>query len=199
MRRRTRLGVALLLAVAVPLSTVACGTEPDEPAPPAQAPAAVQVGNTHNDADVRYLQMMVAHHEQGMQLVRLARTRAQQEEIKIFAAAVEATQGDEVTMMRSWLGTWSEPTTVDHDPGAHAAHGGLPATGAEQIAALEEASGAVFDRQFLNLFVGHQHNAVEMSQREAQEGANPETKDFARRVQESRADQIAQMLALLNG
>lgn len=197
MRRGSRLGAALVLAVLAPLSTAACGTEPDEPGPPASA--AVQVGNTHNDADVRYLQMMLAHHEQGMQLVRLAKTRAQREEIKILAAAVEATQGDEVTMMKSWLGTWSEPTTVDHDPGAHAAHGGLPATGAEQIAALEQASGPDFDRQFLNLFVGHQHNAVEMSQREAEEGANPETKELARRVTESRADQIAQMLAVLNG
>ncbi|QGN49166.1 DUF305 domain-containing protein [Micromonospora sp. WMMC415] len=199
MRRGTRIGAALLLAVVVPLSTAACGTARDEPAPPAPAPVAVQAGNTHNDADVMYLQMMVAHHGQGLQLVRLAKTRAQREEIKTLAAAVEATQGDEVTMMKSWLDTWSKPTTVDHDPGSHAAHGGLPATGAEQIAALEKAAGADFDRQFLNLFVGHQHNAVEMSQREAKEGANPETKEFARRVQESRIDQIAQMLAFLNG
>ncbi|WP_413462874.1 DUF305 domain-containing protein [Salinispora arenicola] len=44
---------------------------------------------------------------QGLELVGLAGARAQQEEIKTLAAAVEATQDDEVTMMRPWLGTWS--------------------------------------------------------------------------------------------
>ena len=198
MRRATRAVAALLTAVGAALWMAGCGTSSSTSEPPAPTSEAVQVSTAHNAADVMYLQMMIAHHGQGLELVGLAGTRAQQEEIRTLAAAVQATQDDEVTMMRSWLDTWSKPAAVDHDPAAHAEHGGLPATGPEQIAALRDATVTDFDRSFINLFVAHQHNAVEISQWEEERGKNPEVRDFARRVRESRADQIAQMLAYLN-
>ncbi len=198
MRRATRAVAALLTAVGAALWMAGCGISSSTSEPPAPTPEAVQISTAHNAADVMYLQMMIAHHGQGLELVGLAGTRAQQAEIKTLAAAVQATQDDEVTVMRSWLDTWSKPAAVDHDPAAHAEHGGLPATGPEQIAALRDAPETDFDRSFINLFVAHQHNAVEMSQWAEEKGENPEVRDFARRVRESRADQIAQLLAYLN-
>jgi uncharacterized protein (DUF305 family) len=100
--------------------------------------------------------------------------------------------------MTGWLKQWSAPTQVDHAPSAHADHGGLPATGDEEIAALKKAKGAAFETAFLNLFVAHQHNAVEMAQLVTTKGSNAETKAFADRVKASRADQIKQMLQLMN-
>ena len=61
-----------------------------------------------------------------------------------------------------------------------------------------KAKGADFEPMFLNLFVAHQHNAVEMAHLETTDGVNTETKAFADRVRESRADQIRQMLTLMN-
>ena len=177
----------------------ACGTAPDSPAQvTTNARAVVKAEGKFNDTDVMYLQMMVAHHEQGLEMVRLAEKTAKRDDIKILAKAVDATQSDEVAMMKSWLADWKKPTTVDHAPSAHADHGGLPATGNEEIAALKKAKGAAFETAFLNLFVAHQHNAVEMAQLEKTDGENPETKAFADRVRDSRTDQIKQMLTLIN-
>ena len=177
----------------------ACGTAPDAPANPAvEAKAAVQAEGGHNDTDVMYLQMMIAHHQQGLEMVQLADKRATRPEIRTLAQAIDVTQADEVKMMTGWLEQWSAPTTVDHAPSAHADHGGLPATGPEEIAALKKAKGAAFETAFLNLFVAHQHNAVEMAHLETTKGVNAETKAFADRVRESRADQIRQMLTLMN-
>ncbi|MEV4640442.1 DUF305 domain-containing protein [Actinoplanes sp. NPDC049548] len=162
------------------------------------AKAVVQAEGKFNSTDVMYLQMMVAHHEQGLEMVRLAEKAAQRDEIKTLAQAVDATQSDEVAMMKEWLTEWKKPTTVDHAPSAHADHGGLPATGDEEIAALKKAKGAAFETAFLNLFVAHQHNAVEMAQLERKDGVNTEAKAFAERVKESRTDQIKQMLTLMN-
>ena len=185
------------LAAALLLS--GCGTAPDAPATEvAAAQAAIQAEGDHNDTDVMYLQMMVAHHEQGLEMVRLAGKRAARDEIRTLAQAVDATQSDEVALMTSWLKQWSAPTTVDHAPNAHADHGGLPATGAEEMTALKKAKGATFETTFLNLFVAHQHNAVEMAHLETEKGKNAEAKAFADRVRASRADQIKQMLQLLN-
>jgi uncharacterized protein (DUF305 family) len=177
----------------------ACGTAPETPAnKTVEAKAAVQAEGGHNDTDVMYLQMMVAHHEQGLEMVRLAEKNTGRAEIRTLAQAVDATQSDEVKMMTGWLKQWNAPTTVDHAPSAHADHGGLPATGPEEIAALKKAKGAKFETTFLNLFVAHQHNAVEMAHLETKQGSNAEAKAFAERVSASRADQIQQMLQLMN-
>ncbi|WP_425440177.1 DUF305 domain-containing protein [Pseudosporangium ferrugineum] len=176
----------------------ACGTAPETSAQVSDAKAVVQADGKFNDTDVMYLQMMVAHHEQGLEMVRLAEKTAKRDDVKILARAVDATQSDEVTLMKSWLTQWRKPTTVDHAPSAHADHGGLPATGPEEIEALRKAKGAAFETAFLNLFVAHQHNAVEMTQVEKTGGVNAETKAFADRVHDSRTDQIKQMLTMMN-
>nr|WP_239129934.1 DUF305 domain-containing protein [Actinoplanes nipponensis] len=162
------------------------------------AEAVVQAEGAHNATDVMYLQMMVAHHQQGLDMVRLAERKATRAEIRTLAQAIDVTQADEVKLMTGWLQQWSAPATVDHAPSAHADHGGLPATGDEEIAALKQAKGAAFETAFLNLFVAHQHNAVEMAQLETTKGSNAEAKAFAERVRASRADQIKQMLQLMN-
>ncbi len=186
---------AVLVAATIALG--ACGTAP-EVATPVTAVAEVKAEGEHNDTDVMYLQMMVAHHQQGLEMVKLAASGAKRPEIRVLAEAVDATQSDELTMMKGWLKDWSAPETVDHAPSAHADHGGLPATGPEEIEALRKTKGSTFDATFLNLFVAHQHNAVEMAALEAKKGVNAETKAFAERVKLSRTDQIQQMLQLLN-
>ena len=196
---RRRLTAVLLCAALVGFGLGGCGTDRAARSADTTVTAAVQADGKHNDTDVMYLQMMVAHHEQGLEMVRLAADRAKRAEVRTLAAAVDVTQADEVKLMESWLEGWSAPTTVDHAPSAHADHGGLPATGPDEMAALRKAKGAKFETTFLNLFVAHQHNAVEMAAMEQKGGENAEAKAFAGRVKASRTDQIAQMLRLLNG
>ena len=188
----------MAVVLAAVLAMAGCGTDRTGSAETTSVTAAVQAGRQYNDTDVMYLQMMVAHHEQGLEMVRLAEKKAGRAEIRTLAEAVDVTQTDEVELMTSWLTGWSKPATVDHQPSAHADHGGLPATGPEEIAALREATGPAFETTFLNLFVAHQHNAVEMAAMERTGGANAEAKAFAERVRASRTDQIRQMLQLLN-
>lgn len=172
------------------LLLTACGTTSESE--PKKAPA------DHNAADVAYLQMMVAQHRQGLEMARLAADRSRREEVRTLAAAVESTQTEELRRMTSWLTAWSEPTTLDGPPPAHVFHGARPATGAKEIKALKQAKGTGFETAFLNLFIGHQHNAVEMSRREMKKGANPAAKAYAKRVTQSRTGQIKLMLRLLN-
>jgi uncharacterized protein (DUF305 family) len=193
--RPLRYGVALV-ALLAPVLLVACGSS--EPPAAQRVPASAQGDGGHNATDVMFLQMMLAHHDQGLQMVRLAEDRATGTDVKTLAKAVDATQSDEMALMKKLLGAWSKPTTVDHAPNAHADHGGLPATGPEEIEALRTAKGATFEKSFLNLFVAHQHNAVEMANLERDQGANAETKAFADRIRLSRTDQIQQMLGMIS-
>jgi uncharacterized protein (DUF305 family) len=197
--RTTFKRLAVLFAVgALTFGLAACGTDATPQATNVEVKAAVKAEGAHNDTDIMYLQMMVAHHEQGLEMVDLAKEKATNPDLKTLAQAVSATQTDEVTMIKGWLTDWGKTTQVDHAPSAHADHGGLPATGPEEIEALKKASGKTFDTAFLNLFVAHQHNAVEMAAMEKTGGSNKETKAFAERVKQSRTAQIQQMLTLMN-
>ncbi|MEQ4301795.1 DUF305 domain-containing protein [Plantactinospora sp. B6F1] len=167
------------------------------PAPTGSTPASAAPSGAFNDTDVMFLQMMVTSHGQGLALVRLAPGRAQREELKILAAAIDVTQEAEQRTMRTWLRGWGRSSTADPQAHAHADHGGLPVLGPAQLAALSRSSGARFETDFLNLLIGHQHNAVELARMETRSGIHPEVRELARRIDLSRTAQIDQMLKML--
>jgi uncharacterized protein (DUF305 family) len=199
-----------LAAVAVTaLVAAGCGGDPAAPAAQpgrsatsaaADAEGAAAGGAArHNPDDVMFLQMMVTHHGQGSRMAELAAEKGRRQDLTLLAGAIAATQKDEAATMRGWLKSWDERTSASGDHSAHAAHGGLPATGEEEIAALEDARGTAFETDFLNLMIAHQHAAVEMADLELENGVNHEARLLARRIVKSRTAEIELMLDLLNG
>ncbi|GAA1632692.1 DUF305 domain-containing protein [Catellatospora bangladeshensis] len=192
-------------AVALAAALLAgCGSATPEPVVPAAvaqtAPPAAEA--RYNDVDVAFLQMMVAHHGQTLEILKLARTRGTDERVALLAAAIEATQQTELEVMRGWLTGWGEPLTGSASHAAHASHsadGALPITAADEMASLRKASKAQFQVTFLNVLIGHQHNAIEMARTEAGGGVNPQAKDLANRIDRSRTEQIKQLLAMVSG
>ncbi len=166
--------------------------------PAAQGVAAVAEG-PHNAYDVLFLQMMIGHQRQGLEMLRLGRTKGVREDVVNLAGAIDVTEAEEAERMTGWLTGWNEPATGTDDHSGHATHGGRPATGEEQVKALRDASGADFETKFLNLLIAHQHNAVEMAQQLKTNGQNAIVKQFAERVELSRTQQIQQMLVLVSG
>ncbi|UVS78891.1 DUF305 domain-containing protein [Actinokineospora sp. UTMC 2448] len=163
---------------------------------PVQAPPPSPAVGDYNLADVMYLQMAIANHEQGIELVALAEKRAVRPEVAQLAAAIGATQRTEVGQMEAWLTGWGQPTEVDTNPDAHAHHGGMPITDPESLAALAAAPDGEFEAQFVSVLTGHQHNAVEMARRELTDGVSPDVKKFADKVVQSRTGQISALLNL---
>jgi uncharacterized protein (DUF305 family) len=155
------------------------------------------VSSEFNPTDAMFLQMMLAYADQDRKILPLAKTRVANDDLKTLAAAIEVTQGDEATTMTAWLRTWKQPLTTASDPAVHAGHGGLHQTNPDELAALQAASGADFDKRFLNLLIGHQHNAVEIARMEVASGTNPEAKALAQRVDQSRTAEIEQMLKMV--
>jgi uncharacterized protein (DUF305 family) len=193
----------LVIAVAV-LALAGCGGEAIVPegqsghghgatsaAPPVPAASA-----RFNDADVTFVQMMVDHLQLGISLSQLAMAKATKPEAKDLAGAINTTQREELTMLKSWLKLWGRPEGGGAN--LHAAHGGQPLLDDKVIDGTKEKSGAEFDVTFLNLMAGHQGAAVEMALTEKKDGSNPETVAYAERVATSRQGQIAQMLKAIS-
>ncbi|MET9229129.1 DUF305 domain-containing protein [Lentzea sp. NPDC003310] len=145
--------------------------------------------------DVMFLQMMLPHHQQGVDMVALAKDRAQNDELRTLAVAIERTQQTEADTMRNWLTSWGEPLTAP--PDSHAGHGGMRESDPEEVARLSALRGAEFDQRLLNVMIAHQDDAVQMARWEAGSGANQEVKDLAGRIDSSRTAQIAMMRRFL--
>ncbi|WP_086668460.1 DUF305 domain-containing protein [Lentzea kentuckyensis] len=193
----------LVIALAV-LALAGCGGEAIVPegqgahghgassaAPPVPAASA-----RFNDADVMFTQMMVDHLQLGISLSQVALAKATKKEAKDLAGAIDATQREELSMLKSWLKLWGKPESGGKD--LHAAHGGQPLLDDKVINDTRDKSGAEFDLSFLNLMAGHQGAAIEMALTEKKDGMNPETVAYAERVTTIRQGQISQMLKVIS-
>jgi uncharacterized protein (DUF305 family) len=182
------------IALAGLLLVAACSVTPEAPrADPIHVPP--HAG--YNEADVMFLQMMVPHLEQGLDIARLAKDRASSHEVKTLAAAIESTESAEVWTMSERLRDWRQPESAP--PNSHSEHGGQPNTTAREIAMLRDLSGPDFERRFLNTLIAHQDDAIQLARLEASTGADPATIALAEQVDRSRSAQIQQMKAYLGG
>ncbi|WP_214104576.1 DUF305 domain-containing protein [Acrocarpospora catenulata] len=174
--------VALVALATTALLSSGCGTDQPEPAV--------------NASDVMFLQMMVAHNRQGLDITKLAEAREVRPEVRTLAAAIAATQDTEVQTMIRWLRDWDQPLTANPDD--HHAHGGMPQTTKSELARLRDAKPSDFERRLLNTLIAHQDDGVQLARYEKGGGTNPGTLDLATKIDTSRTAQIKYMLELLD-
>ncbi|MBW0109202.1 DUF305 domain-containing protein, partial [Pseudonocardia sp. KRD-182] len=182
----------LLAATAVAgLALAGCASGADTAAPGStgsgSSTAAAQT--TQNDADVTFAQGMIPHHRQAVEMAELAAGRSENPEVLDLAARIGAAQGPEIETMTGWLQEWGAEVPAEGDMGDM---GGMAGMGSgegmggmmtpEQMQGLEQATGAAFDRMFLEMMVGHHRSAVEMAQVELDEGADPEALALAQTI-----------------
>lgn len=160
----------------------------------ASAPAgAGSSAGSFNDADVMFAQMMIPHHEQALEMARLADGRAQDAEVKKIVAAIEKAQDPEIRKMKSWLKAWGRPEAMEGGSG-HSMSGMMSDAEMKELAA---AKGKDFDRRFAELMIAHHEGAVSMAKTEQQGGADPEAKKVADDVVRTQAAEIAQLKQIL--
>lgn len=68
-----------------------------------------------DDFDREFLAQMTLHHEDAIEMSRLALKDAKRPEIKELAQSIIDTQNEEIAQMKQWQGEWfaSEGTTLD--------------------------------------------------------------------------------------
>lgn len=167
------------------------------------APEDVPTGDPWNHADVAFVQMMIPHHAQALQMSRLAREHAASERVRTLAARIEGAQGPEIVAMAAWLQAKGiEVPKAAEDPAAydHGAHGHQEMAGmltAEEMAALEAARGREFDRLFLEGMIRHHEGALEMAESVLRGGSDAQAIEMANEVVAGQTAEIALMREML--
>lgn len=116
----------------------------------------------HTAADTKFMQGMIGHHAQALEMSALVYANSQSADMKLLAKRIEVSQIDEINMMKEWLTARREtlPDEHAHHAGDHALMPGM-LTQAE-MKALESAKGAQFDRLFLIGMIKHHQGALTM-------------------------------------
>jgi len=181
------------------------GTEAPSPSPVAavQQPAApADTARRRSDADVRFMQHMMAHHAQARVMTALVPQRSTRPEIRLIAERIDVSQDDEMRQMRSWLRRHDVEMPATDAHAAHGEHASMPGMLTEaELARLAAARGAEFDRLFLEYMIRHHEGAVTMvAQLFATPGAaqTSEMYGFATDVNADQLAEIARMRALLS-
>ncbi|GAA3716069.1 DUF305 domain-containing protein [Nonomuraea antimicrobica] len=158
---------------------------------PAEAATAVPSAPP-NAADVKYVQDMVVHHRQAMDMALLAPNRAESAQLKTLADRIQAAQGPEIQFMSTWLRE-EEQKVPEH----HAAHEGMPGMATpEQMEALKAAKGKDFDRLFLELMINHHLGAIKMSEQVLTHGSHIRIEELASDVSVTQTAEIRRMQEL---
>ncbi|MCA1778396.1 MAG: DUF305 domain-containing protein [Xanthomonadaceae bacterium] len=160
-------------------------------------------GTRYSDADVRFMQDMMPHHHQALVMSRLVAERTNRNELLEVAGRIEKSQADEIKFMKSWLAERGEdvPDPAVHDA-MHLHHGMTGMATPEQMAALEAADGAEFDRMFLELMIEHHKGALTMVEDLLdQPGAayEPVLFEFTTDITSDQEAEIKRMTAMLAG
>jgi uncharacterized protein (DUF305 family) len=144
-----------------------------------------------SNADIMFAQMMIPHHQQALDMSELALQLAQSPELLDLATQIRDEQDPEIAQMRSWLAS----AGASEDMG-HASHGMDGMLTEEQMAQLLSATGADFERLFLEGMIGHHEGAIAMAQM-VLDSNNPEVQALAEAIVSSQQTQIDYMKTLL--
>jgi len=188
-------------AAAILVITAGCGGEEAgsaaTPESTTTAPTTESTTSTeHNDADIAFAQMMIPHHQQAVDMAKMAAEKAGDQKVKDLASRIEGAQDPEIRQLTGMLQQWGAPTESSDMPGMdHGSGDGMMTD--DQMAQLDQATGAAFDTMWLQMMIEHHQGAVTMAKTELAQGSNPEAKALAQKIVDAQEAEITEMQGML--
>ena len=140
--------------------------QPGAPGEPSRLISAAEAsdlaGIRFTDADVKFMQGMISHHAQAIEMTELLASRSDRDVMRRLAQRIELSQEDEIAMMQEWLRSRGQAVA---ELDAHHAPGWEPMPGMlteEEMGRLEQAQAVEFDPLFLELMIKHHRGALTM-------------------------------------
>ena len=122
-------------------------------------PVVIPKGAIYTEADVRFMQGMIAHHAQAIYMSRMAAGRNASARVLKFANKIDQSQQAEIRLMQDWL-VANEQSAPDSGSWRTMSMPGMLT--AAQLAQLDASKDVEFDVQFLNLMIQHHNGALKM-------------------------------------
>ena len=124
------------------------------------------------EADISFMQGMIMHHSQAVEMTDLLRTRSRNKDLQLLGKRISISQTDEMKYMQQWLEDRGQPVSTGHDHMDHmGAMKGMDMSSMplmpgmltpQQMKALSKATGRAFDHLFLTGMIQHHTGALVM-------------------------------------
>jgi uncharacterized protein (DUF305 family) len=194
--KKTGIFSVIILALVVTIAAMAFGSDRHDELPGMHRDGMHQddesSSSTLSGADVMFLQMMIPHHQQAIDISELAIATSKDAELVALATVIRDGQAGEIVQMKDWLvqvGADIEMGHMGHDMG-----GMLSDT---ELSALKGSKGSAFDRLWLEGMTNHHDGALHMTTM-ISDAQDPKIKQFGQKIIEVQSAQIAQMKTMLS-
>jgi uncharacterized protein (DUF305 family) len=147
--------------------------------------------SNYTGADIMFLQMMIPHHQQAVDISNLALKTSKDSELLALATTIRDAQTAEIAQMKQWLNDAGAGTDMGHSMDGM---GGM--LDDAELSALAAATGKNFDVLWLRGMIGHHDGAIHMTTM-IRDASNEEIKAFGENVIKDQSAQITQMEAML--
>lgn len=132
------------------------------------------------DADRRFLEEMVPHHQDGLEMARLALRRAEHAELREMAQRMIDDHLQEIDQMREWHRAWYGTD--------------VPAKGAGMAGSLQALQRAdPFDRAFIETMIPHHESAIRLARQAAPAAGRAEVRELAAKIVDHQGREIEMM------
>lgn len=151
----------------------------------------------HTAVDTAFMQAMLAHHAQALEMTGLVAERTDTDETVLLAERITISQEAEIELIEQWLTDRGEAVP---DPEHHEQHASMRGMATpDQLTALGAARGPAFDAQFLRLMIAHHQGAVTMVEElyDSGGGVEPAADSVARGVEADQSIEILRMTDML--
>jgi len=145
----------------------------------------------YTGADVMFLQMMIPHHQQAIDISNVALKTSKDPELLALAKTIIKAQSAEIIQMQSWLNNSNSNSGMGHSMDGM---GGM--LDDAELSALSAATGKTFDSLWLKGMIGHHDGAIHMTTM-IRDASNPDIKAFGEKVIADQSAQIEQMKEML--
>ena len=145
----------------------------------------------YTGADIMFLQMMIPHHQQAIDISNLAMKASQDSELIELAKIIARDQAAEIKQMKAWLTDAGASEDMGHSMDGM---GGM--LNDDELAALNAATSKEFDVLWLKGMTEHHDGAIHMTQM-IEDAENADIKAFGTKVIKDQSEQIDQMKKIL--
>jgi uncharacterized protein (DUF305 family) len=182
--------------------------QPGAPGQPTKKlPASTTGAAPHwTQADIDFMQGMIMHHSQAVEMTALIATHTQNKELAELGDRISSSQADEIKMMKRWLAARGQATSMampgmpDMDASGHPMALMPGMLSPEQMEALRKAHGPAFDHLFLTGMIQHHNGALIMVKElfdTAGAGQDADLFDFATDADNTQRAEIKIMQSML--
>lgn len=148
--------------------------------------------NKFSNSDQMFLQMMIPHHQQAIDISQVALKKSENLEITKLAKTIISAQTAEIQQMKNWLKDSGVSTHM-----GHAMEGMNGVLSDEELKSLDEAVGTKFDQEWLKAMIEHHDGAILMTKM-IQDANDLKLKNFGKKIIEDQSSQILLMKKILS-